>query len=321
MQFDFKNAVPPELKPLAKSYTADDAEKELKQLFLDLFQQKLAETAYDVNVTGAAHLGSLEAVRKSVNWDGLALLSGQEENEEPAMRYLYRAWQSRDVQGRGMHFLRTYLQLILPNLCKVEQMWQDKDKPYPHGLHSRLDEDVVIDPETMYLTSRLQIALDLTVSTRSITKLTNIFRSILPARLIPQFLFWIIFDVELHYGVSTQLLMQKLSEAKFMWCGRYVTTNPRRKWRLGKNDAKYPPTLRRCYVTMTVSGYLETEVQVLPSVLLISNVPEHIWNLGYNDDPQPPKLYWTRVNVYFIRNLSAEAQLPLPEIEVAFTKL
>lgn len=233
--FDLPLAETPKLTALEQSYAVDDIERELKALFLRLFRELLADTAYDVNVTGAAHLGSFDFIRKVVNADGLAILQG--DREEEATRYLYRAWKSRDVNGRGTFFLRTYLQMLFPNLCEVAQLWQVKDEPYPFGLHSALDTDVkeglyVISPETHWLTSRVEIALDLTVATRSITTLTNIFRAILPARLVPQFHFWLIFDTSIEASIVTDLLMQKYSTDDFDW-------GPLILWNIGDKELWY----------------------------------------------------------------------------------
>lgn len=148
-KFDLPDTRLIELLPLKESFVQNDIEDELRNLTLDLFNEKLADLTFDVNVAGNAHLGSFDLVRKSITFDGLTLLRG--DREECAARYVYRAWKSGDVQGRGLHFIRTYLQTLFPNLTKVTQLWHKKDVEYPNGLESPLDgPDVVIDPETMF---------------------------------------------------------------------------------------------------------------------------------------------------------------------------
>ena len=252
-EYDFANAELPSLKPLQESFAADTIEQELKDLFCELFKQTLAPSVFDVNVTGAAHLGSFDLVRRIITTDGLSLLQG--DREEPAVRFLYRAWIARDNQSRGMHFLRAYLQTLFPNLCSVEQMWQDKDEVYPLGLHTSLDdEEFVIDPEKMYLTSRVEIALDLTISTRSITTLTDIFRTILPARLVPQFRFWLIFNITIDYKVERRLFMEKYSSVFMPWNVLLVTERPSALWYLGRDeDPESAPKLKEGRVTGSVT--------------------------------------------------------------------
>lgn len=125
--FDFRLAELPEAAPLQHSAAVTQIERELKDLFVELFAM-VGKDTFDAGVLGAAHLGSFDLVRKMVNHDGLVLLRGA--REESATRYLYRAWKSGDVQKRGLHFVRTYLQLLFPGEASVKQLWHDKRHPY-----------------------------------------------------------------------------------------------------------------------------------------------------------------------------------------------
>lgn len=124
---DFRLATLPTAEPLQHSHTGSQIEGELKELFAELFGL-VGKDTFDAGVLGAAHLGSFDLVQKMVNHDGLVLLKGT--REESATRYLYRAWKSGDVQKRGLHFVRTYLQLLFPGESSVQQMWHDKRFPY-----------------------------------------------------------------------------------------------------------------------------------------------------------------------------------------------
>lgn len=126
-QFDFPGAALPDIAPLRESHASGQIEAELKALFGELFSA-LSEETFDASVLGTPHLGSFSLVRRAVNADGLVLLKG--EREEAATRYLYRAWKSGDVQKRGLHFLRTYLQMLFPGASEVKQLWHDKRFPY-----------------------------------------------------------------------------------------------------------------------------------------------------------------------------------------------
>ena len=189
--FDFRLAELPEAAPLQHSAAVTQIERELKDLFVELFAM-VGKDTFDAGVLGAAHLGSFDLVRKMVNHDGLVLLRGA--REESATRYLYRAWKSGDVQKRGLHFVRTYLQLLFPGEASVRQMWHDKRYPYgsafisneprdPYWFHFlgeaglKLDGDWKVgrpllsdqpeaplympDEENLFLTSRIEILLGL----------------------------------------------------------------------------------------------------------------------------------------------------------------
>jgi len=172
---DFPNAQLPRLAPLANSYAENTVEADLKRLFLDLFHIHLAADTFDVNVLGAAHLGSFDLVRRSLNADGLALLSV--EQEKAATRFLYRAWKSGNVQGRGLHFLRTYLQVLFPNLGGVIQLWQGKDVQYPFDLREQEEPDT-------FLTSRIRIFIHAFPKPEFVQIIENCMVRVIPARFV-----------------------------------------------------------------------------------------------------------------------------------------
>ncbi len=178
---DFPNAQLPELTPLKNSFAIDDVENDLRNLFIDLFESMMAQSAFDLNVLGVGHLGSMDLIRKLVNVDGLALIDG--DREETATRYLYKAWKSRNKNGRGFHFLATYLQLLFPNGYAIEQMAQAKSGTYPNELSPLKGSD-----STKFSTSRVRIAIDSSRTTwENIDKMAPILSSIIPARLILYF--------------------------------------------------------------------------------------------------------------------------------------
>jgi hypothetical protein len=178
--FDFPNARIPELTPLAHSFEPGDYRDQIKQLVIDLFQDKLGAAAFDANVLGMAHLGSFDLVRRTIQADGLGML--RSDREEAATRYLYRAWKKGDVQGRGLHFLRLYLQLLYPNDWIVDQLEHDKIMPYPHGTRAYTGAD------DHFLTSRLFVQIDANANNAPMfASFVPVFASILPARFVPHF--------------------------------------------------------------------------------------------------------------------------------------
>lgn len=290
-KFDLASVKLPEMKPLRGSFDADDAEQDLRKLFLDLFRSNLAGSAYDVNVSGAMHLGSYDLVRRAVNADGLLLLQG--ERSEAAVRYLYRAWRARNRNGRGFFFLKTYLQILFPNLCQVAQLWQKKDESYPYGLWSVLDDNpdgtpFVPDPEKYWLTSRVEIGLDLSITTRSITTLTNVFRSIIPARLVPQFRFWLRFNAELNMSIEKFLLMEKFVEARYPWTGyRIMRLDDAGVWNLGRDtDTSYYIRLGGTPVEFSTAMEKSMQARYPWSELVIAREgDDDVWSLGTDKDP------------------------------------
>lgn len=274
--FDFIDSSAPAAEPLARSHSASQIESELKGVFLDLFA-KLGEQSFDANVLGAAHLGSFDLVRRMVNHDGLILLPG--EREEAATRYLYRAWKSGDIQKRGLHFVRTYLQLLFPGQAEVRQLWHAKDHPYgtafvlneprdaywyhflgepelaldgswrvgrPLALDGIVPPPHAPDESDLFLTSRIEVLLGLEsiaegalplngASSPATTGLIEVLRSVVPARLVPVFRFWLRFVLALQVRADYRMLMEKHSPMRYPWCGKVISDQPDALWQLGRD--------------------------------------------------------------------------------------
>lgn len=271
MAFDFANAQLPKLAPLECSFTENTVEAELKALFMSLFDGMLASRMFDVNVLGAPHLGSFDLVRRAVNADGLVLLQG--DREEAATRYLYRAWKSGDTQGRGLHFLRTYLQMLFPNQCQVHQLWQSTASAYPLGTHGTrpgsfaqfpaldgtyfldgtwgvgqvinnsagLGDTVPFDDDEteFWLTSRVMISMSFEADTQSIEKLARVLGSVLPARLVPLFRFWLRVVLEMRMSLESSITLTKTVETSLGGLTQlYVTENTQKQFFLALNENK-----------------------------------------------------------------------------------
>lgn len=183
--FDFQASVIPQMTALKNSYTNNDFEKEIRDLFIDLFTKHLGEDAFNAFVLGSAHLGSFDLVRKSINTDGISLL--QSNVEETTTRYLYRAWKSGDVQKRGLHILRVYIKLLFGSLAEVTQQQHSIHEQYPTKLVDYKPGDDLLPDH--YLTSRVYVDIDSTFANDSIKRIASSVQSILAARFVPEIRF------------------------------------------------------------------------------------------------------------------------------------
>jgi hypothetical protein len=123
---------------------------------MDAFRDFLRSLEREIGVYGAPHLGGFDQVERWVKADGLAMARG---GSQDAMRYLFKAWRARNPK-RGLHFLRTYLQLLWPNAWAVDQLWQKKSQPYGQALYGReelLARGVINIDDDHFLTSRLNV--------------------------------------------------------------------------------------------------------------------------------------------------------------------
>jgi hypothetical protein len=212
------------LTPLKNSFTQNDVESELNSLFLSIFNDHISGAASDANVLGAMQLGSPDLLKKAIHADGLVLV--KEEQMFSASRYLYQAWKAKNQSGRGLHFLRTYLQLLFYGESRVDQMWQKSDKPYPESLQRNT---VNIDTDKYYLTSRIEISLDITLAGIATPALLNAIGSTIPARFVPMFRFAISAIINVESSASIRAFRQQLIVA------RVIGIRDQVRWKLGKD--------------------------------------------------------------------------------------
>lgn len=144
-----------QLRPLQRSHAATELEAELKDLFIRLWTESMADTADDINVYGAPHLGSFGLVERSVERDGLSVLR---ETTDERIRYLFRGWRHRNPE-RGLHFLRLYLSALFGDAWTVEQLWQRKTAPYPTDLVTKAEAESE-SGNPFFLTSRVRVDVD-----------------------------------------------------------------------------------------------------------------------------------------------------------------
>lgn len=160
------------LEPLRQSFDADEQDLAVKQAFLQLTEELIRKDERMVNVYGAPYLGDYELKARFSKQNGFAIIN----KSDVSMHYLFKAWRYRN-RMRGLHLLRTYLQLIFPNKWVANQMWQDKDAPYPTKLATESKKT-----DSYFLTNRVHVSIDAEVTSSEILKFAPSIRTTLAAR-------------------------------------------------------------------------------------------------------------------------------------------
>lgn len=166
------------MNPLAQSFANGSIERELQALMIQLYDESLKDTADEINLYGAPHLGPLRLIQRSIAQDGLSVLS---QATESGLRYLFKAWRFQNPR-RGTHFLETYLRVLFGDVYEINQLWQKKSEPYPSDLRTR--EEIALNGESesdYFLTSRLRV--DLTTDEVP-ERVIRALRTVVAARLV-----------------------------------------------------------------------------------------------------------------------------------------
>ena len=128
-------------------------ETELKEAFIEVFHSAFGEKLNQLSCYGSPHLiDDIALLKRFFLKEGLVLPKA--DIPLSSLKYLLKAWRSEN-QKRGLHFLRTYLQLIYPNKHNINQLWQDSAKSYPNGLATEDEAKEIGSPH--WLTSRVSI--------------------------------------------------------------------------------------------------------------------------------------------------------------------
>lgn len=183
----------PDMRPLRESHEADALESELKAMFIDLLDEFVRPAERMTNTVGIPHIGAFAQMERAVSSEGLAL---QRRGDQNAMRYVFRSWRARNPK-RGLHMLRTYLQLLWPNGWEMHQQWSKNGVPYTSEL-SETDEG------DHFLTSRVMVFVHTaTTDGADVASVAPSLRSVVPARIV----------------LSVQVLTQNQIEAGLLVAG------------------------------------------------------------------------------------------------------
>jgi len=173
------------LNELSNSFTENNIETDLKQLFLFIFDLFLSSKTSNVLVSANPQLGSVDFVKRYMSFYGITLVNSTLLEDD--FKYILKSWTGKNNKVRGLGFLRTYLQVAYPNQVIINQLTQSKAVEYPLKTYYLND---TIDDNDKFLTSRVEFDLNNIVDFLSEKSIKNIIGSILPARFVPVFKSW-----------------------------------------------------------------------------------------------------------------------------------
>lgn len=265
---------------LIESIDRNGIEEDLKRVFLDQYE-RLQGKSRDIDLAAVPWLCSDDHVKKSIDRDGLKLLS----YAQPAhAREILAQWKSqRGVQKRGWGFLKSYLDRVFPGNYEIKQLYLDARYTYPTPaedvelgytwwLRQVNDPAVFIDGTwklntkeqdadasrlarrdvnaNAFLSSRLRVTVGLEGAQFSVNGLRKIMASILPARIVPEFEFWAGETIRANWTVEGSVHLDKAIWAGYPWSDYVVTDNPVRQFRVSN-----PTSVR------LVSGLVDVDIE------------------------------------------------------------
>lgn len=188
------------LTPLVRSAEFDEVETEFKQLFLRLYQQRVAPSVNAINLYGMPHLGETKLLQREISKDGLAVLRTTTVEQ---IRHLFHAWRYNNPQ-RGTAFLEAYLNALFGSVYTVSQLWCPIAGVYPDDALSeqeiaeqggnlanyfltsrlRVDIETQVVPERILRASLTAVAARFVLELRTARRLSFAYRIKAPARVV-----------------------------------------------------------------------------------------------------------------------------------------
>ena len=188
------------LTPLVRSAEFDEVETEFKQLFLRLYQQRVAPSVNAINLYGMPHLGETKLLQREISKDGLAVLRTTTVEQ---IRHLFHAWRYNNPQ-RGTAFLEAYLNALFGSVYTVSQLWCPIAGVYPDDALSeqeiteqggnlanyfltsrlRVDIETQVVPERILRASLTAVAARFVLELRTAKRLSFAYRIKAPARVV-----------------------------------------------------------------------------------------------------------------------------------------
>lgn len=165
------------LSPYRHSFAYDDTEKDLQNLFIDVFMELFADQIEDIHHYGMPHLGSAKVVERFTKQDGLVVLRRQT-SSDLIMRVIYANWRSL-ASRRGLAFLEFVLQMIWSDKWEIQRLYHSKARSnkYPSLVTSTPTRD-------SFLTSRIMIVLEQDVDPSEVLELAPIISKLVPANIV-----------------------------------------------------------------------------------------------------------------------------------------
>lgn len=169
------------LYPLLTQSEYLQLETEVKEAFIEVYNSTLGDKIRNLLKYGNPYLiTDDDLIKKFILNEGLGL--PRADTDVAYLQFLLKAWKIKNNK-RGLFFLKTYLQLLYPNMWEVIQQWQETSKVYPTALVSEEEANKKGTPH--WLTSRLRINItDWSETGSDLATYRPIFQNIVGARFL-----------------------------------------------------------------------------------------------------------------------------------------
>lgn len=169
------------LQPYINSYTSDEDEDVVKQVFIKVFTELYGDRIKDILDYGMPQfLSSQNVVERFTKQDGLAVIR-RPASSDIIMRIIYANWNALGSK-RGLAFLEFVLQMLWPNKWKIFRVYHSISRVAQYPALATIARTSDSDS---FLTHRIMILMTPDVDNTEIAELTPTLQRLVPARVVP----------------------------------------------------------------------------------------------------------------------------------------
>ncbi len=164
-------------RPIDDQIPKPGLETAIAKAFKNVFEEQLQQRFADLVDYGCPHLGSPAVVERFTKQNGLVVLRRRQTSDK-LMRIIYANWTSLSSE-RGLAFLEFVLKMIWTDQFQIKRMWHpiSSIESYPKYITEMEKPD-------HFLTSRIRISIDESVSLAEIVELSPMLRNLVPANIV-----------------------------------------------------------------------------------------------------------------------------------------
>lgn len=164
-------------RPIDDQYAHGGLETALAQAFHQVYAEQFSQKMQDLVDYGAPHIGSRTVIERFSKQDGLVVLR-RPVTSDVLMRVIYANWSSL-ASERGLGFLEFVLKMLWTNQWQIIRLWHSVARVNQYPLFLSTEQQ-----PNYFLTSRIMISLDATVSIAEIAELSPLIRRLVPANVV-----------------------------------------------------------------------------------------------------------------------------------------
>lgn len=169
------------LAPIAFTHKADDLERAMADVFINVVQDMQINPLNDIYSYGVPWRGSRTVVERFTKLNGLAVLRRNDGGlSDKLMSIIYANWEAM-ASERGLSFLQFVLDMLYPKQNEIVRLWHSSALASSYPLYVTEAQGT-----NRFLTSRIRIKIGSDVDLSELSELAPTISRLVPWQIVPE---------------------------------------------------------------------------------------------------------------------------------------